>query len=266
MNPNEEIFTPSSSRRSMLKSTLTGVTGIAALAGLIDAGVAIGSNQGTAYAASLEQNSSNAVVDADTVQTILNIAVTAETLAVVFYANVLKNAKHLRLGPTARLDIQAALIEEFIHKLFLEKNGAKALTTKFSFPFGNNTFTRFDRFIQVQQLLEALFVAAYMVAGKRFAVLGKFDLVLISAQIGGVEAEHRAVGRALGGLRPANNRAFESTLNLARVSDAPAILTKRGFLTPKAGNTFSFQDVAKFVNSQVLKEVIMRDPLMSSWN
>jgi hypothetical protein len=250
MKPKNSGLAPRSSRRSMLKGTMVGATGLGAAGGLAALGVYLTQrteNNG-AHAASADLGNGVTPKAANVkIKTILNIAITAEQLAVVFYTNVLKNANHLGFSNAGFLDIQAALIEEQIHQTFLAKQGAKALTNKFSFPFGNDTFRNFNHFITVQQQMEALFVAAYLAAGKEFAMLGRPDLVQIAAQIGGVEAEHRAIGRAIGGMKPANNRAFE-TLLLNTVADAPAVLKKGGFLNPRQGNMFEFHPVSLNMN------------------
>jgi hypothetical protein len=251
---------PRSSRRSMLKGTMVGATGLGAAGGLAALGVYVAqrNNIGGAHAASADLGNGvngstqrnftmNPQAANAKIKTILNIAITAEELAVVFYSNVIKNANHLGFSNAGFLDIEATLIEEQIHQTFLAKQGAKALTNKFSFPFGNDTFRNFNHFITVQQQMEALFVAAYIAAGKEFAQLGRPDLVQIAAQIGGVEAEHRAIGRAIGAMRPANNRAFE-TLLLNAVEDAPAVLKKGGFLNPRPGNMFEFHPVSMNMN------------------
>ncbi len=250
MKPKNSGLAPRSSRRSVLKGTIAGVTGLAATGGIVAAGViyAHKDDAANAHAASAAiSNGMNPKAAKAAILNILNIAITAEELAVVFYSNVIKNANHLGFSNAGFLDIQAALIEEQIHQIFLAKQGAKALTNKFSFPFGNDTFRRFDHFIAVQQQLEALFVAAYIAAGTEFAKLGRPDLVQVAAQIGGVEAEHRAIGRAIGGMKPANNRAFE-TLLVNAVADAPAVLKKDGFLNPKPGNSFEFKPVSTNMN------------------
>ena len=252
MKPKNSGLAPRSSRRSMLKGSLVGATGLGAAGGLAALGVFVAqkNNIGTSHAASADQSGNNGInrqAANAKITAILNIAITAEELAVIFYTNALKNANRLGFSNAGFLDIQAALIEEQIHQTFLAKQGAKALVNKFSFPFGAQTFTNFNHFITVQQQLEALFVAAYLAAGKEFAILGRPDLVQIAAQIGGVEAEHRAIGRAIGGMKPANNRAFE-TLLLNAVADAPAVLKKGGFLTPKQGNSFTFKAVNMNMN------------------
>ena len=227
-----------SSRRSMLKGAAVGTAGVAAVAGLAVSGFLLTEqNQGENAHAAYSKTHSYHDSSPDSVQTILNIAITAEHLGVTFYTNGLK---WLDFGDAARADIKAALIEEQIHLNFLAKNGAKPATTTFSFPDGNDTFRSMNKFIRTQQWLETLFTAAYIVAAKEFAMLGKFDLVQIAGQIGTVEAEHRALGRAIGGLSPADNHAF-SPIVIPTVGDAVALLKKNGFLNPKDGNRFSFK-------------------------
>lgn len=244
MKANNRGLTSRSSRRSLLKGTIVGATGLAATAGV--AGVAFVAAEKTnvqvgAHAAAADDSHNYNRNNVDSIQTILNVAITAETLAVTFYKQVLNNADRLGLGNTARKDLQAALVEEAIHRAFLAKQGAKPLTTRFSFPFGWDTFHRFDKFIRTQQLLEAHFVAAYLAAVKEFAMLNRPDLALVASQIGGVEAEHRAIGRAIGGMTPANNRVFETAL-LNKVSDAVTALKKNGFLNPTHNSYWDYSD------------------------
>lgn len=243
MKANNRGLTSRSSRRSVLKGTIVGATGLAATGGIAAGAFVFAaktSPQGTSHAAGAD-DAYNHYNSPDSIQTILNVAITAETLAVTFYKEVLNNADRLGLGNTSRKDLQAALVEEAIHRAFLAKQGAKPLTTRFSFPYGWDTFHRFDRFIQTQQLLEAHFVAAYLAAVKEFAMLNRPDLALVASQIGGVEAEHRAIGRAIGGMTPANNRVFETAL-LNKVSDAVTALKKNGFLSPNHNSYWDYSD------------------------
>ncbi|HTK06923.1 MAG TPA: ferritin-like domain-containing protein [Ktedonobacteraceae bacterium] len=252
-----------SSRRSMLKGTITGVAGVAAIAGVATTGLVLTHQDApdAAHAQSVNHNNNNDQNAANkAIANILNIAITAEELGVVFYTQAVKNARQLNLSQNGLADIQAALAEEQVHQSFLAKQGAKALTNTFSFPFGQDTFRNFDHFIKVQQQLEAVFVAAYLAAGKEFATWKRPDLVLIAAQIGGVEAEHRAVGRAIGGMRPANNRAFETVL-LQAVADAPNVLKKGGFLSPQNGNSFTFHATPANLNG-----IVGRTPANADWS
>jgi Ferritin-like domain len=237
-------FSRRSSRRSMVKGTVAGVAGVAAIGGLAVGGVLL-TQRGKVNAAhadsdfdsNWDQNAANRAI-----AKILNIAITAEELAVIFYSQALKHTGQLNFSQKGLADIRAALFEEQAHQLFLAKQGAKALTHTFSFPDGQNTFNNGDNFFKVQQQLEALFVAAYLAAGKELANMRRPDLVQIAAQIGGVEAEHRIVGRALAGKNPADNRVFETVL-LKAVGDAPAFLKNNGYLSPKDGNSFTFQPI-----------------------
>ena len=237
------------SRRSMIKSTVIGVAGLGAVAGIAAGGVALTQSH-VDHAAHADVAPISANVDS--VKNILNTAITAEHLAVAFYTQAINHADLLGFGEGARLDIRAALVEEQLHALFLAKQGAKPLTNKFSFPHGKNTFRNFNLFIQTQQQLETLFVAAYIVAAKEFAMLNRPDLVVIAAQIGTVEAEHRALGRAIGGMRPANNHVFSPIL-LKKVGDAPALLKKQGFLAPMNDNSYTYQQVNVDFNDVVMR-------------
>ena len=242
--------TSRTSRRSMLKGTVAGVAGLAATGGLVGGGLYLTSKQNGANAAGIgdsgtnrTQLQNNAVqnpkANAAAIQNILNIAVTAEMLGVTFYKRVLMNADNLDLGPNARRDIQAALIEEQLHQKFLMQQGAKPLTSMFSFPFGRNTFLDFNAFFKTQQLLESTFIAAYLAATKEFGMMGRGDLAQIASQIGGVEAEHRVIGRVIAAKAPANNVGFEQ-VTLKRVADAPNVLKNAGFLTPANNNSWGY--------------------------
>ncbi len=240
-------FDRRSSRRSVLKGAVVGTSVLAGAAGLVGGGVYLTNKGGSASAHQSDNDDNGNGNAAKKIQTILNIAITAEQLGVVFYTNVLKNADNLELGANARLDFRAAQIEEEIHRQFLAKQGAKPLTNKFSFPEGARTFKEFDRFLKTQQLLESVFTAAYLAAVKEFAMLKRPDLAQIAGQIAAIEAEHRVVGRVVGGLRPANNEAFAPIL-VKNVADAPAMLKKAGFLTPMENNSFTYQPVPVNVN------------------
>ncbi|PZS08166.1 MAG: hypothetical protein DLM70_02905, partial [Chloroflexi bacterium] len=98
----EASFNGRRSRRTFLKGTVA--TGVAAT------GIGLLAQSVSAQAA-------------DSIQTILNVAATAETLAVTFYTNGVTNAGALGLSGGALDDIKAALIEEQIHLNFFKANG-----------------------------------------------------------------------------------------------------------------------------------------------
>ncbi|HLI68181.1 MAG TPA: ferritin-like domain-containing protein [Ktedonobacteraceae bacterium] len=242
----KSTYSSRSSRRSVLKRTIAGVAGLSALGGIGGgAYLLVQEHNANAHAAGVTPN-------VDSVQTILNIAATAEELGVVFYTQVIENARLLHLSQAAILDLSAAQIEEQLHLQFLLKEGAKPLTNTFSFPFGKATFQVFNLFLETQQTLEAAFAAAYLAATREFALLNRSDLALVAAQIASVETEHRAVGRALGTPRPINNQAFTPVL-FQTVSAAATALQRGGFLTPKRGNSFQFHPISTVFNGVVAR-------------
>ncbi|GCE19753.1 ferritin-like domain-containing protein [Dictyobacter kobayashii] len=183
----------------------------------------------------------------DPIVSILTVARTAEQLAVTFYSNGLANADKLGLKGDNLTYLQAALAEEQIHQQFFAANGGQSLAETFSFPHGPQTFTDLKTFIDTQQQLEGVFDSAFLAAIKEFAQLGRPDLAQISGQVACIEAEHRALGRAIGGLSPADNWAF-TPVYLGSVADAPALVTKAGYLSPKGDNSYTY----KAVNTNVL--------------
>ncbi|GCE20571.1 ferritin-like domain-containing protein [Dictyobacter kobayashii] len=242
MKPSLKTSTYSPSRRSALKGTIVGVTGLAFAGGVAGAGVLLTEQQNKgAHAAA--PNPATPAATKQAIGAILNIAATAETLAVVFYSQVLSHADNLGLKPATRVNIKATLVEEQLHLQFLNKQGAKSMARTFSFPNGRDTFKNLELFLKTQQLLESAFVAAYLAAVKELAQLGRPDLAQIAAQLAAVEAEHRVVGRVIGAMLPIDNEAFPPLL-LKNVAAAPAFLKGAGFLTPHKDNSFDFHAVS----------------------
>ena len=106
MKAQNRELTSRSSRRSMLKGTIVGATGLAATAGVAGAAYVFtqSSAPNAAHAAGGDYSHWNNN-NVDSIQTILNVAITAETLAVTFYQEVLNNAGNLGLKNTAKQDI-----------------------------------------------------------------------------------------------------------------------------------------------------------------
>lgn len=191
-------------------------------AGLIGGGAALLSFGGlTGLAkASAESNSCT-----DTTADILNGALTAEQLAVTFYYSGLLAAQIGDLPAVADPDhnpyFKAALWEEFSHAALLTSVGAVSLAgTNPQFYFPRNTFENDRKFLHVLDALETAFIGAYTAAIGEWAgdsanavnSTGGFtpaQLAKIAAQILGVEAEHRALGRDAGNLTPPNNLIFQ---------------------------------------------------------
>lgn len=215
------------SRRSVLVGAVAGLAGTAGAAALL-----------------LPAHPTHAATcntrDVTPIKDIFSIARTAERLAVTFYTHGVKNAEVLGLSGDGLAAIKAALIEEQIHEQYFASNGGTVLASEFSFPQGNDTFETLSTFIATQQILEGVFDSAFLAAVKEFALQNRPDLAQIAAQIATVEAEHRALGRFIGGLTPADNWAF-SPVQVAKVSDAPSLITSAGFLSPKNGNRYTYQ-------------------------
>lgn len=172
----------------------------------------------------------------ETVQDIINIADTAEHLAVTLLYGAVQNAPTLGLNGLVLDIVKAALAEEQYHAAFLESAGAKTLTDTFTVP-DPKILTDFTTFFNTVQALETAFVGAYLAAVGEFTSLGQPTLAKYAFEIGGVEAEHRALARAALALAsssntsdvPPNNVAFESA-PFATVADAAAALKSLGFI------------------------------------
>ncbi|GAC1689465.1 MAG: hypothetical protein PVS2B1_11310 [Candidatus Dormibacteraceae bacterium] len=173
---------------------------------------------------------------------ILNIAVTAEQLAVTFYSNGVARAKELGLRGASLDYIKAALIEEQIHLDFFATNGGVGLVNTFSFP-DPDTFDDLNNFIATQQTLEGVFDAAFIAAVGDFYDLGQRGLAQIACQVAMIESEHRALGRAIVGLAPADNWAYGIN-SLKHVNDAPALVAAAGFFSPVSGNSYPYVRVS----------------------
>jgi hypothetical protein len=171
--------------------------------------------------------------------------------------------------------------------------------TKFSFPF-ENTFTDLRTFIATQQVLEGVFDSAFLAAVRELSVQGLHRAAQIAAQVAAIESEHRALGRSIAAANgidtlpnplqgffpmlrepnffkfpdnpepnpvptvPADDWAFAPVF-FARVSDAPKIVEKAGFLSPRGGNSFRYDpiDFTSPVYKQVFEKIFFREPLIN---
>jgi hypothetical protein len=171
----------------------------------------------------------------DTAQDILNIACTAECLAICFYYACLQHPDTLpEVNSTANRNyFQAALAQETEHLFFLEHLGGSTLATAFYFP--EDMFTEQKVFFKTASTLEDYFISAYIAAAKDFSgayssgiTTASPQLIGAVVQIAGVECEHRALLGVAANVTPPNNLIIERAL-LTSVSDAVAPLS--GFLT-----------------------------------
>ena len=171
----------------------------------------------------------------ESVQDIINIAVTAEAFAVTALGGALENAAagRLALPAEAVVELRAARAAEQAHFEVLTAAGARPLTTTFTIP-NPRIVTDTATFLGTLVVLEEAFIAAYIAAAQQFAILGEARLAQIALQIGAVEAEHRAGVRffaiqagVLTGTP--NDVAFEKAL-FTSVGEAAAALQQLGFI------------------------------------
>lgn len=218
----EDLIRRSVSRGGFLKSAglLAGVTALFGLSGKFGFETALASG--------------------DTTQSILNSAVTAEQIATAFYYQGIAGPTAPRLGPVHNANnlnyFQAALWEEYQHLQLLESLGGSSLTGSDSptIYFPDGTFDKPNSFLGLLDTLENAFIGAYLAAVNYWASNTQPVYAEGAAQIMGVEAEHRALGRVTAGINPPNNLVLEDAL-FTSVSDAvPALLP---FVTGGSGYT-----------------------------
>ena len=229
----------------------------AGLAGLAAGGATVvsGMTFGNVFAESDDEG--------DTTLDIFNGALTAEQLAVTFYYNGLQT--NLQINPTFK-DVlspdhvhyfQAALWEEHRHAQLFAAVGGTSLAgpaPKFFFPTGS--FTDQHTFLSVLSALEDAFIGAYLAAvgdwsrkdsEARETVPEGYtpsQLAQIAAQIMGVEAEHRVLGRDVDNQSVPNNRILEKVLFRSVGTVANSTGTAVGALLPFVTGVAGFSDTA----------------------
>lgn len=166
----------------------------------------------------------------DTYQQILDIAATAELLAVTFYYQALQSQSTLpNVNSQANRNyFQAAVTQEYIHEEILVSLGAKPLATSFYFP--QEMFTKERVFFKYSELLETYFISAYISAAREFSGIVSSAIkqpkpisIGLAVQIAGIECEHRALLRVAGNQNPPNDLPIERDI-VNCVSDAATAL------------------------------------------
>ena len=181
------------------------------------------------FAGAFGMGQAEAAAANDDPQTILNLAATAEALAVTFYYSAITGAK-FALDAEDVDYLKAALDAEQYHYEFLTGAGGKALMNQFFVPA--NLLSDADTLIKTGLAAETAFVAAYLAATRRFAEAGQGKLAATTAQHAASEAVHLALVREIAGFLP-NDLAVPAAIYY-NVSDA--VPTLAPFL--KAGNGF----------------------------
>ncbi len=210
----------------------------------------------------------------DTPTDIFTAALVAEDLATTFYYNVLTgpviqdpnlagpggtphHPNPTDSNPGNVEYVQAAFMEEIVHAdlmrslLGIGSSGQDPYQT-FYFPAG--TFNSLQPFLAILDALENAFIGAYLVAAQEFAVLAVNGasgytsdqleyFAKVAASIGCVESEHRVLGRVIGNVNPANNKAYEQTDGLTSLAHGnnSAEDALAPFLNPSTGPAYSLQ-------------------------
>jgi len=145
---------------------------------------------------------------------ILNTTLTAEHLTLTCYYTALVTPTFLKQLPRSAVDCwQAALHQEMNHAMILENLGAQSAYKTFYVPamalerLGYTSHA--GTFLWMLDHLETACIAAYMRRIERYATLQHPDLALLATRTLGVEAEHRALYRAISQDYPANNLTLE---------------------------------------------------------
>jgi len=131
----------------------------------------------------------------ESAQHIVNVAATAEALAVTALGEALKSAASggLALDPDQQQSVRASRAEEQAHYEFFVGAGANPLTKTFTLP--NKFTTDVPTFLTTLITLEEVFIATYIAAAQEFAILGSSDLAELALAIGSVESAHRVHAR-----------------------------------------------------------------------
>lgn len=214
--------------------------------------------------ATVQSGLADAMAQSEDVSTIINIAATAEAMAVTLLGAAIAGAAGYdnadgSKGLAAPLVsiLKAAQSAEQAHYAYLTGAGAKPLTTTFNIPdpkIASDTTTLFKTI----EALETAFISAYEAAAMEFAAMMKPDLVKVALQVGAVEAEHRALARlALGDALP-HNVAFEAA-QFATVGDAANALKQLGFIGG-TGTAVSYGDYAGKVDNSGMTELTPSGP------
>jgi hypothetical protein len=206
-----EAVATGESRRSFFNRT-------AQIAGATALGVAgAGLLQPIAARAAIRKTKST---NTDTLQQIVNIAATAESLATTFYYYALAAGTALPdVNSTANQNyFQAAVTQECAHLDYLMNSlGATPVATQFYFP--DNMFTDESVFFPTALLLEEYFISAYLAAAMDFSGAVSSNITAanpfalgFAVQVLGVECEHRALLGVAANINPPNGLIIETAL------------------------------------------------------
>ena len=136
---------------------------------------------------------------ADDLATIVNLAATAETLAVAFYYAVLAGAT-FHIGEDDAERLKLVMDAEMHHLQILQSLGGRSLTERFYLPARVLSDAR--TFVDTGLRAETVFAGAYLAATHQLAALGQPALAATAAQHGASEAQHLTLIGHVAGLGP----------------------------------------------------------------
>jgi len=151
----------------------------------------------------------------DDMATIVNLAATAETLAVTFYYAAITGATFL-IGDEDMESLKRVMDAEMHHLQILRSFGGVSLTQQFYMP--DRVLTDARIFVDTGLKAETVFAGAYLAATYQFAALGQPKLAATAAQHGASEAQHLTQIAHIAGLR-ANDLSLPAPL-FYQMSDA----------------------------------------------
>jgi hypothetical protein len=176
----------------------------------------------------------------DELQTIINLASTAELFATTHYLAAINGAADLGLDGPQLAYMKAGFLAEQDHLELLVSLGAEPVVTEFYVP--ETLFSDLDLFSQITEVAETAFVGAYLAAVRIFGQSTEtMPYAVTCAQIAAVEETHRALVRQIG-KRLANHTSY-AQYTLYNVSSAVPILqpfldgSGEGFVGPVAPPT-----------------------------
>ena len=179
------------------------------------------------------------------IATILNLAATAEALAVTFYYTALTGAA-FHIGEQDAEHLKLAMDAEMHHLQILGSLGARPMAGRFHMP--EHMLEDASVFVATGLRAESTFTGAYIAATHQLAALGQARLAATAAQHGASEAQHYALLGHIAGLAP-NAQALPSP-DYYQIADAAPALAP--FLVGGAG----FGDPVGFPSSQQYNQAL----------
>ena len=194
----------------------------------------------------MAQDATMAAMTDDDLQTIINVASTAELFATTHYLAAINGAKDLGLDDAQVAYMKAGFLAEQDHYDLLVSLGAKPVVTEFYVP--NNLFSEIGTFTATTAVAETAFTGAYLAAVRIFGQSkDTMPYAVTCAQIAAVEQTHLALIQQIG--KKLSNNTSYAQYTLYNVSSAVPILQPfldgkaDGFVGPVAAP--SSDDVAK---------------------